>query len=48
MKTYSLHHFAHPGLAKAVAAYLEEERRAIDAGQSELAEHAPFRKTEND
>ncbi len=48
VKTYSLHHFAHPGLARAVAEYLEQERRAIDAGQEELAEHAPFRKVERD
>ena len=27
VKTYSLHHFAHPGLARAVGEYLEQERR---------------------
>jgi uncharacterized protein len=48
VKTYSLHHFAHPGLARAVAEYLEQERAAIDAGQEELNEHAPFRKMERD
>jgi uncharacterized protein len=48
VKTYSLHHFAHPGLARAVADYLVQERAAIDAGQEELAEHAPFRKVEQD
>jgi uncharacterized protein len=48
VKTYSLHHFAHAGLARAVAEYLEQERAAIDAGQEQLAEHAPFRKAEVD
>lgn len=43
VKTYSLHHFAHTGLANAVAEYLESERAAIDENQQELAEHSPFR-----
>ena len=43
VKTYSLHHFAHPGLANAVAEYLQSERAAIDENQQELAEHSPFR-----
>ena len=41
--TYSLHYLAHPGLARAVADYLEHEREAVAEDQSALAEHAPFR-----
>ena len=47
-KTYSLHHFAHPGLSRAVAEYLEHERAAIDENQQVLGEHTPFRHTEQD
>lgn len=43
VKTNSLHYLAHPGLSRAVADYLEHERRAIDENQQELAEHTPFR-----
>jgi uncharacterized protein len=43
VKTHSLHHLAHPGLSRAVADYLEHERRAIDENQQELAEQTPFR-----
>jgi uncharacterized protein len=43
VKTHSLHHLAHPGLSRAVADYLEHERRAINENQQELAEHTPFR-----
>jgi uncharacterized protein len=43
VKTCSLHHFAHPGLARAVGEYLEQERRAIDRDQTLLAQHSPFR-----
>ena len=43
VKTYSLHHFAHPGLSRAVAEYLEQERNAVDHNQQLLAEHTPFR-----
>lgn len=44
--TYSLHHIAHPGFARAVADYLEAERDAV-ARESEAmrAECSPFRKT---
>jgi uncharacterized protein len=42
--TYSLHYLAHPSLRRAVAHYLEEERRAIDEEARILAEMAPFRK----
>ena len=48
VKTYSLHHFAHPGLARAVGDYLEQERRAIDQDQAMLAEHSPFRHETDD
>jgi predicted N-acyltransferase len=41
--TYSLHHFAHPGLAQAVARYLEQERAAIAAETRELGSYSPFR-----
>jgi uncharacterized protein len=44
VKTYSLHYLAHPGLARAVADYLEQERLGIDESQGILAEHSPFRK----
>ena len=43
VKTFSLHHFAHKGLARAVAEYLESERAAIDENRQELAGHSPFR-----
>ena len=48
VKTVSYHHFAHPGLARAVADYLEHERMAIAQGQAELAAHAPFRHVESE
>ncbi len=48
VKTVSYHHFAHPGLARAVADYLEYERIAIARGQEELAAHAPFRHVESE
>jgi predicted N-acyltransferase len=41
--TYSAHHFADARLAHAVQQYLEHERQAIAANQSELGEHSPFR-----
>lgn len=43
VKTNSAHHFAHAGLSRAVADYLESERAAIAENQQELAEHSPFR-----
>ncbi len=48
VKTVSYHHLAHPGLARAVADYLEHERMAIAQGQAELAAHAPFRHAERE
>lgn len=44
--TYSLHHLAHPGLASAVAAYLQAERAAVADEQRQLLAHAPFRRGE--
>jgi predicted N-acyltransferase len=41
--THSLHHFSHPGLAQAVARYLEQERAAIAAEKRELGDFSPFR-----
>jgi uncharacterized protein len=48
VKTHSLHHFAHAGLARAVDDYLAHERAAIDRDQQSLSEHSPFRQTEQD
>lgn len=48
VKTHSLHYLVHPGLSRAVADYLEHERRAIDANQQVLAEHTPFRHEERE
>jgi uncharacterized protein len=45
VKTHSLHYLAHPGLSRAVAEYLEQERAAVDEQSELLAEHAPFRQT---
>jgi predicted N-acyltransferase len=42
--TYSLHYFADPMLASAVACYLDEERRAVANERQMLAELAPFKK----
>jgi uncharacterized protein len=47
-KTYSLHHLAHKGLARAVGEYLEQERLSIDQDQALLAEHSPFRHERDD
>ena len=43
VKTFSSHHFAHAGLSRAVADYLESERAAVDENQQVLSEHSPFR-----
>ena len=43
--TYSAHYIAHPGLRRAVADYLENERAAVAEHIEELEEQAPFRKT---
>lgn len=42
--THSAHYIAHPGLNRAVADYLSEERREIEAIGDYLQEHSPFRK----
>ena len=42
--TYSAHYIAHPGLRRAVADYLANERLAVAEHIEELAEQAPFRK----
>ncbi len=43
VKTQSLHFLAHPGLRKAVANYLREERQAVAENREYLADHTPFR-----
>jgi predicted N-acyltransferase len=43
--THSAHYLAHPGLRRAVADYLERERRDVAEAGEWLAEHGPFRKT---
>jgi uncharacterized protein len=48
VKTHSLHHFAHKGLGRAVAEYLEHERASIDQDQKLLAEHSPFKNVERE
>ncbi|MDK1376656.1 MULTISPECIES: GNAT family N-acetyltransferase [unclassified Sinorhizobium] len=44
--THSAHFIAHSGLARAVADYLERERRDVEETSEFLAEHGPFRKGE--
>ncbi len=46
--TFSAHHIAHKGLRDAVANYLERERAMVAAETAYLAEHAPFRKAEDE
>ena len=46
--THSLHYLAHPGLSRAVADYLDHERRAISENQQVLADHTPFRHVERE
>jgi predicted N-acyltransferase len=41
--TYSVHYIAHPGLRRAVASFLDEERPAMIAEMEALAEQSPFR-----
>ena len=45
--THSLHHIAHPGLRRAVADYLERERREVARATDYFEEHTPFRKGAN-
>lgn len=42
--TYSAHHLADSGFARAVADYLERERRAVAEDSRLLSEHSPFRR----
>lgn len=42
--THSAHHIAHAGLRRAIADYLERERRDVEATGEYLAEHSPFRR----
>ncbi len=42
--THSAHYVAHPGLRKAVAQYLQRERRDVERMNALLSEHTPFRK----
>lgn len=42
--THSAHHIAHAGLRRAIADYLERERREVEATGEYLAEHSPFRR----
>jgi predicted N-acyltransferase len=42
--THSLHYIVHPALRRAVAHYLEEERRAVEEEARILAEMGPFKK----
>ena len=43
--TYSLHYLAHPGLRRAVAQFLDQERAAVEEEARYLAEQAPFKKS---
>ncbi|MGB3147862.1 MAG: GNAT family N-acetyltransferase [Paracoccaceae bacterium] len=45
-RIHSLHWLAHPGLRKAVAQYLEAERRAVDQDIGMLIDEGPFRKAD--
>lgn len=42
--TYSAHWIENPGLRRAVARYLDEERRAVAENREILAEYGPFKK----
>ncbi len=44
--THSAHYIAHPGLRRAVADYLKQERRQVEYTGEILNEHSPFRKGE--
>ena len=46
-KTFSLHFLSHPGLQRAVANYLDAERRGVDEQQQALAAHSPFRQEQD-
>jgi predicted N-acyltransferase len=42
--TYSLHYFADPGLASAVASYLRQERKAVEREQEVMSEVLPYKR----
>ncbi len=44
--THSMHYVSHPGLRRAIADYLERERRDVEDMSGYLNEHSPFRKGE--
>lgn len=44
--THSAHYIAHPGLRRAIADYLERERREVAVTSDYLEDHTPFRKGE--
>jgi hypothetical protein len=46
--TYSAHYIAHTGLRRAVGDYLKQERAAVAENIEALAEHGPFRKSNNE
>ena len=46
--THSAHWIAHPGLRRAIAGYLEQERPAVQADMAALAEGSPYRKAGED
>lgn len=46
--TYSAHYIPNPSFREAVDNYLAAERRHVAADAEMLADHAPFRKTDND
>ncbi len=41
--TYSVHHIGHPGLAAAVAAFLDAERPALQHSMAVMAEDSPYK-----
>jgi len=43
--TYSAHHIEHPGLKRAVADFLDAERREVDLMEEALTEYSPYRKS---
>jgi predicted N-acyltransferase len=43
-KTYSVHYLADPALRRAVADFLQRERRSVDAACEVLTEHGPYRR----
>jgi predicted N-acyltransferase len=45
--TGSLHYLAHPGLARAVAEYLAQEREAVAHDREALVQHSPFRQEQD-